>query len=422
VAVALLGLVLVATALVVDPAAHASFEAPKRLVAVVGTALAAFAAFAFMRPSRSPADAWRSLPRTARVALVAAAAGLVWFTIASLLSPRRAASLDALRVVAVFALLLPLGASSAVARGAPVLAGAFLGATVLNGVISLLQSRGVQPFRLETFGTRNLTGALAGNVGYLALTAAFACVLALGIAISTGRPGVRIAAVLALVVSAAALATNRNLTAIVSVAVGVVALFVARFGRRSVLRIALAGAVLAAVVLAVPPLRRRATESLSAVRTGDWDRLTTYRTGAWAAALEMTRERPVIGWGAGTYAAEFVPHRLTAEIRYRHRYVNPLVTSSYSEAHCDYLQAFSEAGIPGGLAALVAAGALLAGLGRNARAGGPSRAEAAILFGLLVAAAAAALTWFPFQRPISAVPLLLAAGRGWRLAAAWPEP
>ena len=36
--------------------------------------------------------------------------------------------------------------------------------------------------------------------------------------------------------------------------------------------------------------------------------------------------------------------------------------------------------------------------------------------GLLAAGAAAALTWFPLQRPISAAPLLLAAGRSWRLA------
>jgi O-antigen ligase len=97
------------------------------------------------------------------------------------------------------------------------------------------------------------------------------------------------------------------------------------------------------------------------------------------------------------------------------------VTSSYSEAHCDYLQAFAEAGIPGGLAALVAAGALLVGVGRKAAATGSARSEAAIVLALLIAAAAAALSWFPLQRPISAAPLLLAAGRGWRLAASAPK-
>ncbi len=153
------------------------------------------------------------------------------------------------------------------------------------------------------------------------------------------------------------------------------------------------------------------------IRAGDWDRLTTYRTGAWAAALEMARERPLTGWGPGTYATEFVPHRLKAEIRTRRRYVNPLLTSSYSEAHCDYLQAFAETGIPGGLAAIVAFGALATALARRIATLPALRPEGAILLGILAAGAAAALTWFPLQRPISAAPLLLAAGRSWRLAA-----
>jgi hypothetical protein len=48
---------------------------------------------------------------------------------------------------------------------------------------------------------------------------------------------------------------------------------------------------------------------------------------------------------------------------------------------------------------------------------GPRRVEAVVIAAILVAGATAALTWFPMQRPITAVPLLLAAGRGWRLAA-----
>jgi hypothetical protein len=33
----------------------------------------------------------------------------------------------------------------------------------------------------------------------------------------------------------------------------------------------------------------------------------------------------------------------------------------------------------------------------------------------------AALTWFPLQRPVTAVPILLAAGRAWRISEAPPE-
>jgi O-antigen ligase len=319
--------------------------------------------------------------------------------------------------VALYLLFVPLGASRAFVRGRALLVAAFLGASALNAAISLLQSRGVQPFRLQTFGTRNETGALAGNVGYLALTAALASVLSLGIVIAARRRFLRLLAGAVLLLLVGTLVVNRNLTALASAAAGTAALLIALFGRRSLPAM---GAVLVVLVLAVfgiPALRQRASEVLSAARAGDWDRLTTYRTGAWAAALEMTHERPITGWGPGTYAAEFVPHRLKADIRARRRFVNPLLTSSYSEAHCDYLQAFAEVGIPGGVAALVAAGALLVGVRRETRSRA-SPAEAAILLGFLVAGAAAALTWFPLQRPISAAPLLLAAGRGWRLAAA----
>jgi O-antigen ligase len=412
--------VLAGTALLVDPAAHASFDAPKRLVAAVGATIAAFAAFAFRRRSRSPVEVWRALPPTACTAVVAGATAILWSGVSAVLSPRRGLSLESLRAMVPYLLLVPLGASAAVARGRSVLAATFLAVTAANAGISLLQSRGVQPFRLETFGTRNLTGALAGNVGYLTITVALAAVLALGIAITTRRPWLRATSVALLVLLTAALAVNRNLTALVSAAVGATAFFGATFGRRSLVPVGAVALAIGLAVVAVAPLRQRAAAAVAAVRAGDWDRLTTYRTGAWAAALEMTRERPATGWGPGTYAAEFVPHRLQAEIRARRRFVNPLVTSSYSEAHCDYLQASAEGGIPGGLSAIVAMAAVIAGVGRRARSG-TSRAEAAILFGLLVAGAAAALSWFPLQRSITATPLLLAAGRSWRIVAGPPE-
>jgi len=165
-------------------------------------------------------------------------------------------------------------------------------------------------------------------------------------------------------------------------------------------------------------MRERAREALSAVRQGDWDRLVTYRLGAWAAAAEMARDRPWTGFGPGTFGAELAPHRLRAEIRMRQRLANPLLTSSYSEAHCDYLQFFAEAGIPAGLALLAAVFLLFRGLREAARRPpGPARTEAVLLLAFLATGAVAALTWFPLQRPLSAVPLLLAAGRAWRISA-----
>jgi O-antigen ligase len=417
VAVVALVFVVVGTCLLVDPTAYASFDAPKRLVALGGAAVAAFAAFGLGRGARGFAAAWREIPSAARVALLAFSFGLLWCGVAALASPIRSASLDTFRTILLYSVLLPLGASRAAARGKSLIVAVFLAGTAVNAALSLAQSRGHGPFRLQTFGTRNATGALAGNVGYLALALALGAVLALGLALSARSRALRAAAVGALLLFLAGLVVNRNLTAFVSLAAGGVVLLAARFGRRSILAIVAVVAALAAAATLSAPLRKRIGEAAGMVRAGDWDRLTTYRTGAWVAALDMARERPLLGWGPGTYATEFVPHRLQAEIRAKRRYVNPLLTSSYSEAHCDYLQAFAETGVPGGLAAIVAFAALVGGLARRAAGPPGPSAERAILLGILAAGAAAALTWFPMQRPISAAPLLLAAGRSWRIAA-----
>ena len=128
---------------------------------------------------------------------------------------------------------------------------------------------------------------------------------------------------------------------------GAAVLLVLRLRRRAALPMAAAVAAVVLAVVAYAPLRQRARELTSAAAGKNWDAVVSFRGGPWAAALEMTRERPLLGYGPGTFGAEYVPHRLAAEIRARRRFVSPLLTSSYAETHCDYLQVFSDAGDPG---------------------------------------------------------------------------
>jgi O-antigen ligase len=406
-----------ASALAVDSGVEAPFEAPKRLAVLLLTAAAAAAVFGTGGRGEPFLRIWRSAGRLARASLALAAAALTGAILSALASPRPAMSLDALRGVLLTALLLPLGASRIGARRGRLLLGAFLAVVSFNAIVSLLQGlRLWQPFSLQTIGSRDATGAFVGNVGYLATAMAIAAVAALAAALESGRPLVRVLCAAALPVFLADLVLNQNLTALTALAAGGTAFVFARFGKRAA---APAAAVVACVVLALfafRPARARAGAVADALRKGDWDRVLTYRLGPWGAAVEMTRERPLLGFGPGTFAAEFVPHRLKAEIRARRRFVNPLVTSSYGEAHSEPLQAVAEGGVAG-LAALAAAAALLIALAREARSGSPRSREAALLFALLVAGAVASITWFPLQRPVSAIPLLLAAGRGWRIVA-----
>ncbi len=405
----LLAAVVASVLLLVAPAAEASFDAPKRLVALLGIAAAAVVVWGI---------AWRPSPpaspsRPARVVAWLAVAALVGAAIAALVSPRAVVALDTLRVLLVGALCLPLGASPALADGRRRLPlAAFLGAATIDAVVSLLQASGAfQPFDFAAVSGRTATSALIGNEGQLALVLALGVIAAAGVVAVERRTAPRALAGVAAAVQLVALLVNRNLTSLLVLVAGVAVLLVALRGRRAVVVLVALVAALGVAAAVVPPLRTRVAQALTEAREGRWDDLTSNRLGAWAAALEMVRARPLTGMGPGTFGAEFVPHRLTAELRWRERFVIPVVTSTFTEAHCDYLQALAELGAPAGLAAIAAALLLLVSLARQ-----PS-AEAAVLLAILAGGAVAALTWFPLQRPATAVPLLLAAGRAWRLIA-----
>jgi O-antigen ligase len=416
IAAAALILALVCVGLAVDTGADASFDAPKRLASLLFVGIAA-AALAFS-PWKNPLAGGHPAS-AARLALLLTAAALVWALFSALVSPRSAAALDATRALGLYALLLPIGASRLLERRGRVLLGVFLAVAAVDATVSILQARGLyQPFPLATAtGSRESTGAFVGNVGYLAVALALAAVAALGVLLCANRPALRAAAGAAGLLFLVGLLVNRNLTSLSALLAGGAIAGFALFGRRAWLP-AVAGVLLFALgVAAYRPMRERVAEAVAAAKAGDWDKLVSYRVGAWKAALAMTKERPLFGYGPGTFEAEYVPHRLAVEIASRRRYTNPLRTSSYAEAHCDYLQPFAEAGVPAGLAALGAVFFLFAGLVRAIRRGsGQTRAEAVFLLAFLGAGAAAALTWFPMQRPISALPLLLAAGRAWTIS------
>lgn len=413
-----LAVALFGTALVVDAGADNAFDTPKRFLALLAIAAAAAAVFGW-RPGPDPAALpWKDAPRLPVLAVWLLVLAMGAATLSALFSPRRAVAFDALRAILVYALLLPLGASRAMERPQRLLA-AFLAATAINAAVSLLQASGAYtPFAIRTWGSRESTGAFAGNVGYLAIALALAALATLGIGLHARSKALRTLCVAGGALFVAALLVNQNLTALTALVAGSVLLVVVRLGRRSWLPLLVLLLFVLAAVSLYRPLRTRAGEVFSAVRARDWDRLVTYRAGPWLAAVEMARERPLTGFGPGTFGQEFVPHRLKAEIRARRRFVNPLVTSSYAEAHSDYLQPFAEIGVLGGAAAAGSAALLLVSLIRALRRmEGSRRAEAVVVAAILIAGATAALTWFPMQRPITLVPLLLAAGRGWRLAA-----
>jgi putative inorganic carbon (HCO3(-)) transporter len=415
VAAVALGVALVGAFFLVDPRAEAAFDAPKRLAALAGIVVAAVALLVGRRPLIQVRWAALSLPARAAAILAGVAVALVVLSVVA--SPRSAAAVASLRVVLLFALLLPLGASRALdgLRGRSLLVAFVVAAAVSGGVAAGQVLELWTGVTVESFAGRSTAFALVGNEGVLALALALAALGCLAPWLSpTGwRPRALSAAALVLVL--VGMAGTGNVTGGFAFIAGGAVVVLLAFPRRSLV---LAGAVAGAAVIVtmMPPVRARLGEFSHNLRHHRTNALTSGRLAPWAAAVEMVRERPLLGFGPGTFGAEFAPHRVAAELRLQRRLLHPKITSSFSEAHCEPLQAAAEWGVPAAVASMGAFAVLLSVAARMARRGGAQRAESILLLALLTEGAVAALLWFPLQRPVTALPLLLAAGRCWRLA------
>ncbi len=399
--------------LAVDTRAESAFDSIKTVVAHGGAVLATSLLLA---GGFGPVRSFRSLPTVLRAAALLAVIAVGLAFLSAIFATRPAASLDALRSAALLALLVPLGASRAFDSGRIVLPVAgFLAGVSANSVASVLQAAGrVKLFDVAQITGRSNTGAFLGNEGYVALVAALAVPVTAGCVAAT-RGRVRWASGAALALALAALAANPGLTALTAATTGLGAFLF--FGAPSRIRRRATWAFLAvaAALPLVPAVRARVADLAYHVRSRNLEALLSYRAGPWAAALEMVRERPLLGVGPGAFESRFVPGRLAAEQRLRRSFVAESAAGSYAEAHSDLLQASAELGLPAAAALTASFALLLVGLRGRVRA--TASPEPAVLLGVLAAGFVAALAWFPMQRAVTAAPLLLAAGRAARLSA-----
>ncbi len=403
-AAVLLGAAVLASWLAVDPASLDSFDPPKAILGATAIGLAA--AFALAARVRRVGFA---LPRFSPAAILLAA-GVAGAFLSSLSSPRRGASLAALRLALVFLLALPLGASEGYRRHRPRLVAALGGAAAASAILVLLAAfRLFSPFALAGNSDRAALGALVGNAGYAGIALALAAVTLVPFFARRGRA--RPFALAAFLLASAGLVATRSLSA-VAVLLGGSAVYGALAGGRPGRRVlAAAAAALVAVVVFYRPMRSRLGGAFRAATHGSWNEAFTARAAPWLAAAEMVRAHPLAGVGIGNFGAEYVPARIAAETRYRRRLVLPgMATNSFAQAHNDYLDLFAGTGIPAGACVIAAAALLVAGIVRLGRRDPEAAASAAILGG----GAIAAFAWFPLQIVPTALWILLEAGRAGR--------
>jgi O-antigen ligase len=107
--------------------------------------------------------------------------------------------------------------------------------------------------------------------------------------------------------------------------------------------------------------------------------LTSYRPPAVMVAVDMFRERPLLGVGPGNYEARYMRYKLAVDERFP-QWIRPM-NANFGEAHNDHVQLLAEAGLPGYLLYLGAL-ASVASISFRRRRAQSQRAEFARIFAL----------------------------------------
>lgn len=393
----------------VDPFADAAFDAPKRLCVLAG---GVFAAIALLW--RAPAIEWRKWSGEAKWIAAAAAFGALCVLLSAFASPHPELARPGLRRFLTMALFVILGASHLLdgAAGRRMFA-VFLTACVTNALLSLAQSIGMDFLPIAKVGGRFATGALLGNEGYVAIACAMMAAASTACAVNVSSRAMRAGFALIAVFGLGIIVLNQQKSAMAGFTIALVVVVAVRWRVRWLL-VGLAGLLaLGTLSVLVPPVREA---TWGALPLSSYQRLTTYRLGAWIAAGDMAKERPLSGYGPGAFAAEAQTHRLAAEMRIRER-LNPPTEASFVYAHQDYLQFGAESGVP---ALLLVLGALVMLFAKLASQPVPTL-EQQVLLAIGSTGMIVALSWFPMHIPFTACVLLLSAGRAWRLVALPPR-
>lgn len=407
---AILLVAVLAAGLAVDASAQAAFTAPKQLLLM----LAAVAGLLALLWSTPPV-ATTPVSAAARWLAWGGTGLLGWWVLATVLAPQPALAIEPLRTMVLYGSFVLLGAAT---LWTPVwrrrLLWTALAVCALNAVLSLLQALDINlvPIPVARLGGRFPTIALLGNEAYVSLAAALAGCAALALATQPGLPRPRRWLALGLLgLCLATIVLNRQLTSLAALGAGALALLCVRWRWHWAVRVGALGVLLVATSALLPAMQRITWGQWGTLE--QWQQRSTWRLSGWATATEMLAQRPLFGQGPGSFERESQRFRLAGELRWRERLLPPPTANTFTEAHNEFLQVGAEAGLPALLLALIVAGGLLDRLLHRAIA--RPEAEERLLLGVLVAGAVASLAWFPLQIPLTAVLLLLAAGRAWRL-------
>src|SRR5258708_4065009 len=316
------------------------FRLPKELVfraeAVLLLALAAFWATA---RRRTWTLGWRP-------EFVVAGTVVCWAVVTTISSTNRQLSLDSLMTV--LAAVVIFVATCVAAQTTSIIAiDVLMAACCTNGVIVVLQELKIwSPFPSSaTLGGHYSSIALLGNandVGTFLVTPAIGAVV-MSVTASGARRWIYAGVCVLLVAGIAASATRTALGALVA------ALFVFAAGRSRRSALAAAGVLLILALVVLSPatsIGRGVRDLADAATKRDYERLFSERLLPFLAAIDMTRDHPLLGVGPGCFKYHYMAYNVALQHRYPKEWTRgwPM---NWGEVHNDHLQVAAEAGLPG---------------------------------------------------------------------------
>ncbi|HET8797148.1 MAG TPA: O-antigen ligase family protein, partial [Thermoanaerobaculia bacterium] len=280
-----------------------------------------------------------------RAVVSIAVAGAAWGAITTVASTHRALSIESL-VTILTSVALFFVVWYAAPRTGFVVVDLLVPGAIVNSVLSALQRAEIyNPFQVATHVSPHLAAtALLGNPNIVGSYLALVAVILAAAAVCT-RGWRRLWYVIGALFGIGGVFVSDTETALVTLLAGLGALAVGRSMRRAVAILAgMAILVAAAAALRVPVV----TEFLALpqrIRTEGLEVALSGRVAPALVALEMTRERPLLGFGPGTYGAEFMPRRIRLAEESEGRIARGLATN-FAEVHNDHLQLLAEGGVP----------------------------------------------------------------------------
>lgn len=392
---------------VVSVAGREPFRAPKEFLLrgsaiLIGTVLILGATFALAHVRR----VWIAL----KLQAYATAVVVAWTLVTTATSTNRILSVWSLIYVVACALFF-IGSCFAVRdRTWTALYALFVPALINTAALTL------QQFRIWDFGRLDLPStraALLGNgndVGAYLLCPAIAAAI-----VCTITPVRRAPHVLIAIGLAAGILMSQSITAIASYAAAILTMAALRSWKRAV-AVGLAIVVISAgAVLLYHPLANRVDLIQKAIKSHDYDTVSSFRLTPFASAVQMFSKHPLVGVGPGCYALWYFEEKIAAEAHHAILRVSGDRLHNYGEAHNDYLQALAVGGL---LAFAMLTGALvfLGSLSFRPAAGGlTSEFSRTGSFPLAVGIAVLMIAGFPLEVSAPTVSILYSVA----LCSAW---